>query len=79
VSAVGVWPLLGKLKTLEEYKRPKDEKGLSRFLSIINYYHRFIRECTELTRKVNGKRFAANDMESLDGPNSLDRECRGRI
>jgi hypothetical protein len=54
VSGAGVQPLPGRLRALEEYEKPKDEKGLSRFLGIINYYHRFIRGCAELTREVSG-------------------------
>lgn len=48
ISAKGISPMPEKVQTINYYPEPKDQKSLKRFLGMINYYHRFIRNSSEL-------------------------------
>lgn len=43
VSGEGIAPLPSKVKALQEYKLPKTVDELRRFLALLNFYHRFLK------------------------------------
>jgi len=42
-----------KVSTILEWETPKDVKGYRRFLGFVNYYRRFIKGFSKLTRPIN--------------------------
>ena len=48
VSAQGLAPLKKHTSALQEFPVPSDQSGLQRFLGLINYYRKFIRNAAQL-------------------------------
>jgi len=42
-----------KVSTILKWETPKDVKGYRRFLGFVNYYRRFIKDFSKLTRLIN--------------------------
>ena len=42
INAQRVIPLPGKVKVIQEFNRPVNNKGLQEFLGMVNFYHRFL-------------------------------------
>jgi len=42
-----------KVSTILEWETPRDVKGYRRFLGFVNYYRRFIKDFSQLTRPIN--------------------------
>ena len=53
VSAAGISPLPSAVDAIVNFVRPEKPKALRRFLGMINYYHRFIRKCTDKLTPLN--------------------------
>jgi len=53
VDSAGVRPLEEKVKVIQDFPLPETHKKLHEFLGLINFYHRFIKNCTTLTHPLN--------------------------
>lgn len=53
VSEKGISPLPNKVKVILEYPRPKTVEHLRRFLAMINFYHRFLRNASQVQAKLH--------------------------
>lgn len=53
VSTKGVKPLPGKVKAIQDFNPPKTIKDLRRFLGMINFYRRFVKNAAELQAPLN--------------------------
>jgi len=52
VSARGVIPLPAKVQAVLNFPRPRDVRGLHRFLGMATFYHRFIPKAAYITRPI---------------------------
>jgi cleavage and polyadenylation specificity factor subunit 1 len=50
VSAEGIRPIPSRIEVLQNYPLPNRHKELRRFLGLVNFYHRFIPHCANLTK-----------------------------
>ena len=48
VNANGIFPMPTKVEDISAYSAPKDRSGLQRFLGMINYYRRFIKNAAAI-------------------------------
>ena len=59
VSAQGIQPLRSSVRAVLHFGKPKSIKGLQRFLGMVNFYHRFIKNAAwivlSLTCALRGK------------------------
>ena len=53
VTNDGIKPDMKKVKTIQEWKRPSTQNGLRLFLGLANYYRRFIRDFSKVTRPLS--------------------------
>jgi len=53
VDSAGIQPLPDKVKAIQEFPLPETHKKLRDFLELINFYHRFIKNCAALTYPLN--------------------------
>ena len=52
VSKNGIKPTNDKIISIKNYERPVTNKELSRFLGMINFYHRFIQNASEILKPL---------------------------
>ncbi len=52
ITAEGAEPLQQKVAAIAEFQRPQDAKGMQRFLGMINFYRRFIKEAAGILRPL---------------------------
>ena len=50
IDDCGIVPLLAKVQAIRDFPRPSSLKALQRFTGMVNFYHRFIRQCAGLMR-----------------------------
>lgn len=48
-----ILPLSEKVDTIKGYKQPQDVGGLRQFLGLINYYRKFIPNCSTISEPLN--------------------------
>ena len=53
VDSAGIRPLEEKVKVIQDFPLPETRKKLREFLGLINFYHRFIKNCAMLTNPLN--------------------------
>ena len=53
VDSAGIRPLPEKVNAIQEFPLPETRKKLREFLGLINFYHRFIKNCATLTHLLN--------------------------
>lgn len=52
ISDEGVRPNPNKIKTIEQYPTPKNQKHIKQFLGLIGYYRKFIKDFSSLTKPL---------------------------
>ena len=52
INSCGVKPMAGKIKAITEYPVPQTYNELSQFLGMVNFYHRFIPNCSQLAKPL---------------------------
>jgi cleavage and polyadenylation specificity factor subunit 1 len=84
VSSTGISPLPEKVKLLREFPLPKNVQELRRFLAMLNFYHRFLKNAAamqaELYEYIKGK--TKNDKTSIPWTNTTKakfEECKNLI
>ena len=60
VSAAGISPVASAVDAIVIFVRPEKQRALRRYLGMINYYHRFIPNCTDKFAPINKLLTAAN-------------------
>ena len=68
VTSTGISPLPHKVQAIREFPLPKSVRQLRRFLGMVNFYHRFLKNCAETLAPINSlqspsKRNANNPIE----------------
>ena len=53
VDSAGIRLSEEKVKVIQDFPLPKTRKKLCEFLGLINFYHRFIKNCATLTKPLN--------------------------
>ena len=53
VDSAGIRTLEEKVKVIQDFPLPETRKKLRKFLGLINFYHRFIKNCATLTNPLN--------------------------
>ena len=53
VDSKGIQPLEAKVKAIQEFSRPESRKKLREFLGLVNFYHRFIKNCAAIIKPLN--------------------------
>ena len=53
VDSAGIRPLEEKVKVIQDFPLSETPKKLQEFLGLINFYHRFIKNCAKLTHPLN--------------------------
>ena len=70
VSAAGISPLASAVDAIVNFVRPEKQRALSRYLGMINYYHRFIPNCADKLTLLNQLLMAANEGHTRLSPKS---------
>lgn len=68
ISTQGISPVQSKVQAVLDYTRPKSQKALRRFLGMVNFYHRFIKDAASISiplHKLLQKQFKKSSFESL--------------
>ena len=53
VDSKGIQPLEAKVKVIIEFPRPGTRKKLRQFLGLVNFYHRFVKNCANIIKPLN--------------------------
>ena len=53
VDSDGIRPLDDKVRTIQEFPLPETRKKLREFLGLINFYHRFVKNCAAIVNPLN--------------------------
>ena len=53
VDSKGTQPLEAKVKAIQEFPQPESRKKLREFLGLVNFYHRFIKNCAGIIKPLN--------------------------
>ena len=53
VDNKGIQPLEAKVKAIQEFPQPESRKKLREFLGLVNFYHRFIKNCAGIIKPLN--------------------------
>ena len=71
IDADGIKPLASKVQAITEYPLPQSLKSLRRFLGIINYYCRFIPDCSSVLQPLTDL-LQANPKHLVLSPTAID-------
>ena len=61
VDSEGIRPLEEKVKVIQEFPLPKTRRKLHEFLGLVNFYHRFVKDCATVIKPLNVLLATAND------------------
>ena len=53
VDSNGIQPLETKVITIQEFPQPESRKQLREFLGLVNFYHRFVKNCADIIKPLN--------------------------
>jgi len=53
VNNQGVTPLLEQVQVIKDFSQPTSLRQLREFLGFVNFYHRFILQCTDILTPLN--------------------------
>ena len=70
VCAEGISPLPSAVDAIVKFVKPEKQRALRRYLGMVNYYHRFIRQCAAKLTPLNNLLTAANEGHTKLSPKS---------
>ena len=70
VCSKGISPLPSAVDAIVNVAKPKKQRGLRRYLGMVNYYHRFIPQCAAKLTPLNTLLTASNDGHTRLSPKS---------